>query len=94
MSQTLDRSGRPIFFPPWLETDERGVIRAIPDNQLPALADRVAPDQLFPLIRRLINSTSHRRREARWADVNRQRLALARLCLDRAINESLCTPKI
>ena len=89
MSQTLDRTGRPIFFPPGIETDDCGVILAIADSQLSALAARVAPDQLFPFIRRLINSTSHRRREERWSAVNRQRMQLAKLCIERALTEAI-----
>lgn len=87
MTQTLDHSGRPLLFPPWLDADEAGVIRAVPDSHLPALVAQVAPQELFPFMRRLVNGASKRRREARWSAVNRQRLQLLRLCLERLLSE-------
>jgi hypothetical protein len=43
-------------------------------------------------MRRLVNGTSKRKREARWAAVNRQRLLLLRLCVDRALSDQLYSP--
>lgn len=92
MTQTLDTAGRPLFFPPSLATDEAGVILPRPMSELAPLVDKVAPEQLFPFLRRLINGTSKRKREARWSAVNRQRLELARLCIERVIADQLFCP--
>lgn len=89
MSQTLDAAGRPLFFPPSLDTDAAGVIVPRPLPELAAFAAQIAPEQLLPFVRRLINGTSKRKRQARWAAVNRQRLEIARMCLDRALAECL-----
>lgn len=89
MSLTFDREHRPLFFPPSLQTDEAGVIMARPSDELVAFAEQVAPEQLLPFVRRLINVTRKRRRQVRWSVVNRQRMELARLCIDRVISERL-----
>lgn len=89
MSQTLDTFGRPLFFPSSLATDEAGVIVPRPIDELAAFAAGIAPDQLLPFLRRLVNSTSHRKRQARWAAVNRLRMEIARLCIDRVMAEVL-----
>lgn len=92
MSVALDTAGRPLFFPPSLATDEAGVIVPRPLPELAAFAAQIAPEQLLPFLRRLINSTSKRKRQPRWAAVNCQRLELARLCIERAIAERLFCP--
>lgn len=87
MTQTLDTTGRPLFFPLSLDTDLAGVILPWPLVELEPFVAQVAPEQLFPFMRRLVNGTSKRKREVRWSAVNRQRLLLLRLCVDRALTE-------
>ena len=89
MSQTLDAIGRPLFFPSSMETDDAGVILARPLEDLAPLVAEIAPNQLLPFVRRLINGTAKRKRQPRWAAVNKQRLILAKLCIDRALREDL-----
>lgn len=91
MSQTLDLAGRPLFFPSSLATDDAGVILPRPLDELAPFVGAVAPNQLLPFIRRLINGTAKRRRQERWSAVNRQRLLLARLCIDRMLDEGSYT---
>lgn len=85
MTQTIDRCGRPLFFPASMETDARGVILPRPIDDLAGLVDSIAPQELLPFIRKLINGTSRRRKQECWSAVNRQRLELARLCIERAM---------
>jgi preprotein translocase subunit SecB len=89
MTQTVDIAGRPLFFPASMDTDAAGVILARPIEQIAPLVASIAPNQLLPFVRRLINGTSKRRRELRWSEVNRQRLEVAKLCIDRALRESI-----
>lgn len=89
MTQTLNTAGEPLFFPHTLVMDDAGVIRPRPLSELAAITADVAPDQLLPFVRRLINGTNKRKRQAKWSAVNRQRLELARLCLERALNEGV-----
>ena len=92
MTQTLDAVGRPLFFPPSLTTDDAGVILPRPMAELAPLVAQVAPDQLFPFMRKLVNGTAKRKRQARWSAVNRQRLQMLRLCIDRALADQLYSP--
>lgn len=85
MTQTLDVAGRPLFFPPSLDPDASGVILPRPFAELEPFVAQVAPEQLFPFMRKLVNGLSKRKREARWSAVNRQRLLLLRLCIDRVL---------
>lgn len=87
MAQTLDRSGAPLFFPQSMDMDERGVVIPRPMGELTMLVDQIAPHDLLPFVRRLINGTSRRRQQEKWSAVNRQRLELARLCIERAMND-------
>jgi hypothetical protein len=89
MSQTLDIAGQPLFFPPSLATDDAGVIVPRPLEELSAFAAQIAPDQLLPFLRRLINGTSKRKRQPRWAAVNRQPMQLAKICIERALREGI-----
>lgn len=91
MTQTISAAGRPLFFPPSLATDEAGVILPRPLDELAPFVGDVAPNQLLPFVRSLINGTSKRRRQERWAAVNRQRLLIARLCIDRMLAEGTYT---
>ena len=93
MTQTLNTAGAPLFFPPSLAADDAGVIQPRPLSELEAITADVATDQLLPFVRRLINGTNKRKRQAKWSAVNRQRLELARLCIERALNEGvIATP--
>jgi len=89
MTQTLDTACRPLFFPTSMETDDAGVILARPIAELAPLVETIAPAQLLPFVRRLINGTAKRKRQPRWAAVNKMRLELARLCLERALRDGL-----
>lgn len=89
MSKTLDSAGRPLFLPPPPET-ETGLIPPRTAEELAHVAHQVAPQQLLPFLRRLINATSKRKRRERRSAINLQRMELARLCIDRVIAEGLC----
>ncbi|WBO24476.1 hypothetical protein [Sphingomonas abietis] len=89
MSLTFDRERRPLSFPPSLQTDEAGMILPCPSDELAGFAEQVAPDQLLSFVRRLINVTRKRRRQIRWSAVNRQRMELARLCIERILAERI-----
>lgn len=89
MSQTLDAAGRPLFFPPSMATDDAGVILARPQAELEAFARQIAPERLLPFLRTLINGTGKRKRQPRWEAVNRQRMEIARLCIERVIADQL-----
>lgn len=89
MTQTLNTAGEPLFFPPSMTLNEAGEIEPRPMPELVALTAEIAPDQLLLFVRRLINGTKKRRRQEKWAAVNRQRLELARLCIERVLLEGV-----
>lgn len=89
MSSTITSDGGPLHFPPSLATDERGVILPRPMSEVAAFAAQVAPEQLLPFLRTLINGTSKRKRQPRWEAVNRQRMEIARLCIERVLADRL-----
>ena len=89
MTQTLNEAGRPLFFPASMDTDDAGVILPRPIEELEPFVAHVAAAQLIPFMRRLINGVGHRRRQERWSAVNRQRLLVARLCIDRMLAEGI-----
>lgn len=89
MSQTIDAAGCPLFFPSSMDLDAQGRVMPRPLSELQPFAEAIAPHELLPFVRRIINTASRRKREPKWAAVNRQRLELAKLCLDRAIAECI-----
>lgn len=88
MSQTLDHHGKPLYFPTSLATGADGVIVPMPPEGLADLASRVAPDGALLFAKRLIGAARKYHREPRYAAINRQRVQLARLCLDRALGDA------
>ena len=89
MTSTLTRFGRPLHFPPSLGAPGALVIPAVPLEQLERIADEVAAEGLLLFTKRLVDGARKRRFTSRWREVNVSRLQLARLCLDRALQEQL-----
>ena len=89
MTHVMSEAGRPLFFPASLDTDNAGIILPRSIDELAPLVDTIAAAQLLPFVRRLINGTAKRKRQPRWAAVNRQRLEVARLCIERALREGV-----
>jgi hypothetical protein len=87
MTQTLSHHGRSIYFPTSLATGADGVIVPMPPERLADLASQVAPDGALLFAKRLIGAARKYHREPRYAAINRQRVQLARLCLDRALGD-------
>lgn len=85
MTQTISVAGAPLYFPASLVTDDNGVIVPMPPEGLVDLASRVAPDGALLFAKRLIGAARKYHREGRYLAINRQRVQLARLCLDRAL---------
>ncbi|KAA0970449.1 hypothetical protein FPY71_08015 [Aureimonas fodinaquatilis] len=67
-------------------TDSTSEIIAPPDAELTALVPLIPDADLLLLIRRLVMGVHRRRFDSRWKVVNRSRLKLARLCIDRALS--------
>jgi hypothetical protein len=87
VTTTVTAAGQALHFPDSLKTDDMGVIEAPPADQLPAIADSVAPACLLLFAKRLIANAKKRRGCDRWRRVNQSKLVLAKLCLDRAIRD-------
>lgn len=87
MTQTISTGGTPLYFPTSLATGADGVIVPMPPEGLADLASQVAPDGALLFAKRLIGAARKYNREPRYAAVNRQRVQLARLCLDRALGD-------
>lgn len=89
MTTTRTADGHPLHFPPSLQpVDEQGRIAPPAPETLPALAQSVAPGELLLFAKRLVSSARKKRRHPRWEAVNASKLALARICLDRALAET------
>ena len=88
MTNTVLKDGRVLHIPgtPFI-TDSVSVIAAPADDQLADLARLVRSDDLVPFSSRLIRGVKKRRFQPRYAAVNRARLELARLCIDRSLAE-------
>ena len=88
MTTTTLRDGRVLHIPgvPFI-TDAVSVILAPADDDLAKLAQLVRADDLVPFSSRLIRGVKKRRFQPRYAAVNRARLELARLCIDRSLAE-------
>ena len=90
MTTTSTRDRRPMHFPPpGFIVDSTGVIAAPSPDALAAFADAVAPKALPEFVGGLVKAARRRRYQPRWSALNRARLELARLCLDRMLAEGL-----
>ena len=87
MTQTMSVAGTPLYFPTSLATGADGAIVPMPPERLADLASRVAPHGALLFAKRLIGAARKYHREPRYAEINRQRVQLARLCLDRALGD-------
>lgn len=87
MTTTVLTDGRVIHIPgmPFI-LDSASVIAAPPADELAALVPLVRPDELLPLTKRLVHHTAKRRFQEHYREVNRARLELARLCIERALS--------
>jgi hypothetical protein len=88
VSQAISIAGTPLYFPVSLATGDDGVIVPMPPERLADLASQVAPDGGLLFAKRLISAARKYHREPRYAAINRQRVQLARLCLDRALGDA------
>lgn len=78
--------GGVVHFPPFGSLkDSVSTIEPPAPVLLPAIAALIRPAELMSFSRRLLNAASKRRRNPRWEKVNRSRIVLAQLCLDRAL---------
>lgn len=89
MTATRTAGGVPLHFPPTLDVDDDGLIKAPPESDLEGIADAVHVEGLLLFTHRLIGSAKRRGRKPRWYAVNVWRLQLARACLDRALSPSV-----
>jgi hypothetical protein len=93
MTTTRARQGKPLHFPPpGFILDSTNAITAPTDAELRAFADAVASKALPLFVCGLMRSARRRRYQPRWAAMNRARIELARLCLDRMMVEGLDAP--
>lgn len=67
--------------------DERGVIQAPDSLHLTEIADRLEGSGILLAARALLRGAHKRRHQERYRDVNRARVELARLCVERASSE-------
>lgn len=89
MTTVRASGGGVIHFPHALITDSSSVIEPPPSDALPGIAEAVHPAELLVFSKRLVQAAHKRNRNPRWEKVNRSRLVLARLCLDRALGLEL-----
>lgn len=87
MTTTSTKTGDPLHFPGSLILDATSVIAPPAPDELARIAEEVAADGLMLFTKRLVDGARKRRFDARWRLVNRSRLELARLCIERALVE-------
>lgn len=94
MSSVRLTDGRMLHLPgaPFV-TDSTGLIQASPEAELAASVPLIPADQLMLFAGRLVRGAKKRRRQPRYAEVNEARLRLARLCIERALEEGVCCPR-
>lgn len=93
MTTTSSRDRRPMHFPPpGIVVDSASTIVAPTPTDLARFAADVAPKALPEFVSGLMKSARRRRYQPRWSAVNRARLELARLCIDRMLAEGLDVP--
>ncbi len=93
MSSVRLTDGRVLHLPdaPFV-TDSTGLIKAPAEDALAATVPLIPADQLMLFAGRLVKGARKRRRQPRYAEVNEARLRLARLCLERALDDGICCP--
>lgn len=89
MTQTMSVAGRPLFFPASYATGDDGAIVPPQPEELTRIVDEIAPHEILLFTKRLIATAKKRKRGIRYQHVNRARLALARLCIERVEREGL-----
>ncbi len=87
MTQTLTAAGEPLYFPASLGPNHTGVIPAPSAEEIAGVVEAIAPDGLMLFLKRVVDGARKRRFNARWREVNRSRLQLAKLLIDRALAE-------
>ena len=80
MTTTITTAGKTLLFPDAARTPPT-------TRDLQAIADQVHPNALLVFATRLVRSVRRHRHQEKAAATNRYRLELARLCLDRALND-------
>lgn len=85
MTCAISHSGKPLHFPHALLPNDQGVLMPAPSERLAEIAAEVRDDDLLLFSRRLIDGARKRRREPRYALLSRQRLELAVMVLQRAL---------
>ncbi len=88
MTATNLTDGRVFHLPAMPFAIDADAIVAPDDAELADYVPLIPAENLLPLARRLMNAARKRQQQPRWRDVNRARLALARMCLDRALASS------
>ncbi len=90
MTTARTSGGGSLHFPPFgIIKDSVSVIEPPPAMDLRGMAGAILPSELLVFSRRLVQAAKRRERNPRWQKVNRARLELARLCLDRALSEGI-----
>lgn len=87
MTQLQIDGGKWIYFPsvPLKIADD--VVEAPPDEQLGAIAERVASDNLLSAASGLLRNVRKQKNKHRWHRVRRSKVLLANLLLNRAVRE-------
>ena len=85
MTTTMTMSGKPLHFPAAIQIDADGAIEAPPREELARIAEIVEPAGLLVFTTRLIRNVRKRRHQPRHCKLNRSRLELVRLCIERAL---------
>lgn len=86
MSSVGLTDGRVLHIPgaPFI-IDSTSIIIAPADGDLAAYVPLINEDQLLLFTKRLVDGARKRRFAERYRDVNRARLVLARMCIDRVL---------
>ena len=87
MTQTMSAAGKPLFFPSTYAVGDDGAILPPAPDEISRIVDDIAASELLLFTKRLISITKKRRRTDRYVHVNRARLVLARLCIERLERE-------
>ena len=87
MTQALTAAGEPLYFPASLGPDPQGVIPAPTAEEMASVVEAISPDGLLLFLKRVVDGARKRRFNERWSEVNRSRLQLAKLLIDRALAE-------
>ncbi len=88
MTQTLDNNRQAMFFLPAGSRQVDGKAAVSPET-MREIAAAVDEHHLLLFTRRLIDGSRKRRLEARHHEDNRARLELARLCIERMLEDDL-----